>query len=78
MGTLNIRNLDDQVIERLKAQAKANHRSLEGEVRFLLTQQLDRLTQFAEFRDRTRQILSLTVDTQQTDSVEMLREDRRR
>ena len=78
MGTLNIRNLDDQVIERLKAQAKANHRSLEGEVRFLLTQQLDRLTQFAEFRDRTRQILSLTVDTQQTDSVELLREDRRR
>lgn len=78
MGTLNIRNLDDQVIERLKAQAKANHRSLEGEVRFLLTQQMDRLTQFAEFRDRTRQILSLTVDTQQTDSVEMLREDRRR
>ena len=78
MGTLNIRNLDDQVIERLKAQAKANHRSLEGEVRYLLTQQLDRLTQFAEFRDRTRQILSLTVDTQQTDSVEMLREDRRR
>ena len=78
MGTLNIRNLDDQVIERLKAQAKANHRSLEGEVRFLLTQQMDRLTQFADFRDRTRQILSLTVDTQQTDSVEMLREDRRR
>ena len=78
MGTLIIRNLDDQVIERLKARAKANHRSLEGEVRYLLTQQLGRLTQFAEFRDRTRQILSLTVDTQRTDSVEMLREDRSR
>ena len=78
MGTLNIRNLDDQVIERLKAQAKANHRSLEGEVRYLLTQKLDRLTQIAEFRERTRQILSLTVNTQQTDSVDMLREDRSR
>ena len=78
MGTLIIRNLDDQVIERLKAQAKANHRSLEGEVRNLLTQQMGRLTQFAEFRDRTQQILSLTVDTHQTDSVEMLREDRSR
>ena len=78
MGTLIIRNLDDQVIERLKAQAKANHRSLEGEVRYLLTQQTDRLTQIAEFSERTQQILSLTVDTHQTDSVEMLREDRSR
>ena len=78
MGTLIIRNLDDQVIERLKARAKANHRSLEGEVRYLLTQQTDRLTKIAEFSERTQQILSLTVDTHQTDSVEMLREDRSR
>lgn len=78
MGTLIIRDLDDQVIERLKARAKANHRSLEGEVRYLLTQQMDRLTQIAEFSERTQQILSLTVDTHQTDSVEMLREDRSR
>ena len=33
MGNLTIRNLDDRVIEHLKAQAKANQRSLEGEVR---------------------------------------------
>ena len=78
MGTLIIRGLDDQVIERLKARAKANHRSLEGEVRYLLTQQMDRLTQIAEFSERTQQILSLTVDTHQTDSVEMLCEDRSR
>ena len=78
MGTLIIRDLDDQVIERLKARAKANHRSLEGEVRYLLTQQMDRLTQIAEFSERRQQILSLTVDTHQTDSVEMLREDRSR
>ena len=32
MGNLTIRNLDDRVIDRLKAQAKANQRSLEGEV----------------------------------------------
>ena len=78
MGTLIIRNLDDQVIDRLKARAKANHRSLEGEVRYLLTQQMDKLTQIAEFSERTQQILSLTADTHQTDSVEMLREDRSR
>ena len=33
MGNLTVRNLDDRVIEGLKAEAKANERSLEGEVR---------------------------------------------
>ena len=37
MGVLTIRNVDDEVIAALKARAKANHRSLEGELRFLLT-----------------------------------------
>lgn len=78
MGTLTIRNLDDRVIERLKEQAKANHRSLEGEVRHLLTQRLDRLVQIADFRERTRELVSRTAQTQQTDSVDMLREDRAR
>ena len=36
MGALTIRNVDDDVIVALKARAKANHRSLEGELRFLL------------------------------------------
>lgn len=78
MGTLTIRNLDDRVIERLKEQAKANHRSLEGEVRHLLTQRLDRLARIADFRERTGELVSHTVHTQQTDSVDMLREDRAR
>ena len=37
MGVLTIRNVDDEVIARLKARAKANHRSLEGELRHLLS-----------------------------------------
>ena len=78
MGTLTIRNLDNGVIERLKEQAKANHRSLEGEVRHLLTQRLDRLVEVAAFRERTRQLVSTSADTQQTDSVDLLREDRTR
>ena len=36
MGVLTIRNVDDDVIVALKARAKANHRSLEGELRYLL------------------------------------------
>ena len=78
MGNLTIRNLDDRVIERLKARAKANQRSLEGEVRYALTQQVDRRARIADFRERTREIAQLTAGTPQTDSVILLREDRDR
>ena len=39
MGTLVIRDLDDRVIERLKIQARGNQRSLEEEIRHVLTEQ---------------------------------------
>ena len=42
LGNLTVRNLDDWVIEELKAEAKANERSLEGEVRHVLTQRVGR------------------------------------
>ena len=38
MATITVRNLDDAVYERLKREAKANHRSLEAEVRTRLGQ----------------------------------------
>jgi plasmid stability protein len=38
MGTITIRNLDGHVIERLKMRAKTLGRSLEAELRELLTQ----------------------------------------
>ena len=78
MGTLTIRNLDDEVIERLKAQARANHRSLEGEVRSTLTQLAHPARSIAEFRERTRQLMALAAGRPQTDSVQLLREDRDR
>jgi len=42
MGNLTIRNLDDDLLERLKEQAKANERSMEGEARLLLREALGR------------------------------------
>lgn len=78
MGILTIRNLDDRVIEQLKRQARANHRSLEEEVRHLLTQRIGRFARIMDFRKRTRQLLSRTVHMRQTDSVDILREDRTR
>lgn len=77
MGNLTIRNLDDNVIEILKAQARTNQRSLEAEVRYMLTQRGDRRINIADFRERARQIAGMT-DRVQTDSVELLREDRDR
>ena len=78
MGTLTIRNLDDRVIDRLKAQARQNERSLEGEVRYMLTERTDRQLRIAEFRERTRELASRTADTSQTDSAVLLRADRDR
>lgn len=78
MGNLTIRNLDDRVIEQLKVQARANQRSLEGEIRFVLTERVDRRARIADFRERTRQLAAMTADVPQIDSVTLLREDRKR
>ena len=78
MANVTVRNIDDDVIASLKAQAKANHRSLEGEIRHVLAQQVLRWTRLGEFRERTARLSSLTVDLPQTDSVVLLREDRDR
>lgn len=37
MGAISVRRLDEAVIERIKAKAKANHRSMEEEIRDSLT-----------------------------------------
>ena len=78
LGNLTIRNLNDNVIETLRAEAKSNHRSLEAEVRYVLTQRADRRVRTADFRERTLRIARTTPDVPQTDSVELLREDRDR
>ena len=78
MGTLTIRNLDDRVIERLKVQARENERSLEGEIRHMLTERADRQLRIAAFRERTRELASATTGTSQTDSAILLRADRDR
>ena len=90
MGDLTIRDLDDRIIDLLTAQAEANRRSLEEEIRHLLTQgveqesrylrtrQMGRAERISDFRERTRQLVSLTAGSRQSDSVDLLREDRDR
>ena len=76
MGSLTIRNLDGGVIDRLKARAKANHRSLEGEVRHLLTREVSEYLRTAEFLERADALAATTSGEKQTDSAVLIREDR--
>ena len=78
MGDLTIRNLHDDVIDRLKAQAKANERSLEGEVRHLLTREVTSHRETVEFLARADSLAATTTGTKQTDSTKLIREDRNR
>ena len=78
MGTVTIRNLDDRVIDAFKAQAKANERSLEAELRYVLSQEVNHRLRMTEFRERTARIADATADVPQTDSVELIRQDRDR
>ncbi|MDE2891683.1 MAG: hypothetical protein OXN86_04170 [Chloroflexota bacterium] len=78
MANVTVRNIDDQIIASLKAQAKANHRSLEGEIRHVLAQQALRSARLREFRERTEGLRSLTEGIPQTDSVALIRADRDR
>ena len=78
MANLTIRNLDDEVVERLKKKAKDNGRSLEAELRELLKQAAKRKSpeELLAIADR---IAAMTpAGVKQTDSAELLREDRDR
>lgn len=78
MANLTIRNLDDDVVERLKKRARDNERSLEAEVRTILKNVAGRLTG-KEARALAERISAMTPKgVKQTDSVELIREDRDR
>lgn len=77
MANLTIRNLDAKVVESLKEHARANHRSLEAEVRVLLEQHAKRLST-EELVRRAKEIAAMTLKRPQTDSTILIREDRDR
>lgn len=78
MANLTIRNVDDEVVERLKKRAKDNERSLEAEVRTILKNAAGRLSG-REARALAERITAMTPKgVKQTDSVELIREDRDR
>ncbi len=75
MANITIRNLDDQVVERLKVQAKAHRRSLEAELRMILERAALTADRKA-FVQQARRIAAMTPEVPQTDSTLLIREDR--
>lgn len=77
MANLTIRNVDDEVVTKLKARADSNNRSLEAEVREILAQMAETPTP-RQMREIAETIAAMTLDVPQTDSTELIREDRDR
>ena len=77
MANLTIRNLDDEVVAKLKAVAEAHHRSLEAELRALLSEAAARPSR-EEFLKAADRIAAMTPDVKQTDSTKIIREFRDR
>lgn len=77
MATLTIRKLEDEVVDALKARARRNRRSLEAEVRTALRDLVSRGSA-TSLRDLADQIAALTPKVPQSDSTELIREDRMR
>lgn len=77
MATVTIRNLDETVMERLKSRAKTNDRSLESELRLLLTHAASDIQphEFVSAANRIRQMTRLPFNTNTT---ALLREERER
>lgn len=77
MATINIRRLDNDVVQRLKQCAARNNRSLESELRHILQRAVDNpLTGRASFRALATELRRETEGRTQTPSEVLLRADR--
>jgi antitoxin FitA len=79
MGQLIVRNLDDRVIDALKARAARQERSLEAELRLILERAAaERFVDIAEARARAERISRALEGRSHSDSAALIREDRDR
>ncbi len=78
MGSVTIRNLDDEVIKHLKIRAKNHRRSLEAELRDLLSHAAQQPLIVDALAEADRIAALTPKGVKQTDSVILLRKDRSR
>ena len=80
-----VRDLDEATVAGLKERAVKNRRSLQAEVRLILEEAAkalveaeERVLRLAEFRVWSADLRARNAHIPQTDSVELIREDRER
>lgn len=73
--SLHVRNLDEDLVARLKRRAARHGRSAEAEHREILRQALS-VEPESSFEDLAAQLRKLTADREQTPSEDLLREGR--
>ena len=81
MSEVLVRNLDEAVLERLKARARGSGRSLQAELKLILEQATGPAPvrpSRAEYRDLADRIRAALGDRLQADSAALLAEDRAR
>ena len=78
MANLTIRNLDDEVVDKLKERARDNDRSLEAELRALLTEMANRPSRKKRLEIANRIAAMTPEGVTQTDSTKIIREFRDR
>ncbi len=79
MAQLLVRDLSPEVLDRLKRRAEKNRRSLQAEVKLILEQAAGPdMKRREEFRKWSEELRSRLAGIPQTDSAELLREDRER
>ena len=77
MSQILVRDLDPELVERLKQRAKRNRRSLQAEVKVILESAANPRIQRREVLEIMDRIRSAS-GPQTTDSVDLIREDRER
>ena len=78
MATINVRQLDEDVVERLKRRASRNDRSLEGEARHILKDAAedDMAAKRASFLAMADRLRRKTEGRRHTPAEVLIREDR--
>ena len=78
MVTINVRRLDEDVVNRLKRRASLNNRSLEGEARHILqcAAEDDMAAKRAAFLEASDRLRQKTRGREQTPAEVLIREDR--
>jgi plasmid stability protein len=78
MSEVLVRDVDEAVVEQLKARARSSGRSFDAELKLILAQAAQPSPTRAEYRALADQVRATLGDRPQSDSAALLAEDRAR